>query len=352
MKQKFLKKHVNLTLDEQYELIRLYKEKNDISARDKIVQANYKLIFKLTKSFSYNYDENYFDDLLSEALKCAYECLKNFQLNRGKCSVVSWIRTSVVRALNEYSQNNNIISVNLSARKKHKIEEELSNEYFLKNGVFPQTGDVLTYNSKNGTELFTITGKNIKHEYIDIDTFNDLNDVDEPSYPDSFEGNVNLNKLNSILKYTFFTERELIMLDWVYYKSKSPANLKYILPPMNEEEERNIYKSGLNQVIIGDNKYNFYLFMNKYNKIKYSSNKIDILDIEDNIFLKKETLFITSNEKINISYNNTDIEPIYENGIYIYEIKLLNKGAIYTSQTMYNMHEAFLDKLRFEIIKK
>lgn len=351
MKQKFLKKHLTLTLDEQYELMRLYKEKNDISARDKIVQANYKLIFTLTKSFSYNYDENYFDDLLSEALKCAYECLKNFQLNRGKCTVVSWIRTSVIRALNEYSQNNNIISVNLSARKKYKIEEELSNQYFLKNGIFPQTGDVLTYHSKNGKELFTITEKNVKYEYVDIDTLNDLNDNDEPSFTDSFEGNVNLNKLSTVLKNTNFTQRELIMLDWVYYKSKSPANLKYILTPINEEEEKNIYRSGLNEIIVGGEKYKFYLFMNKYNKVKYSPNKIDLQNIQKDIFLKKDILFITSNEKVSISYNNTHIEPIYENGIYIYEIKLLNKGAIYTSQTMYNMHEALLDKLRFEIIK-
>ena len=344
MNQQILRQHTTLSIPQQHDLLKDYITTKNVNSRNAIVQANYRLIISLARGFNRGGDEFLLKDLISEGLTAAYTCLDRFQLNRGDCTVVSWIKTSVIRALNEYVSNNKIVSVNISARKRMALEYELVNLFYVKNGYYPAVGQTLT-EVINGQEQTLI----VKNLYGSIDVHDIENiDYDSPDNDESLE-DVDVNLFYKLINTDALTQREQLMLDWVYYKNNSPADLRFYLLPQDSNEIKSLYKSGKNIININGSELNVFYFLNKH-KNKHTSSIVYNNQIND-YYTNKNEFSIKSEKELSVIYDGKIITPILKNNIYLYKITLNNKGFILTAQSMYNLHDMLLDNLRMSLLK-
>ena len=95
-----------LTLEEEKELSRRYKEEGDLNARAKFIEANLRLVVSVAKRYQ-NVHNMSFLDLIQEGNEGLMKAVEKFDYNKGfKFSTYGtwWIRQSITRAISDQAR--------------------------------------------------------------------------------------------------------------------------------------------------------------------------------------------------------------------------------------------------------
>lgn len=167
-----IKKYPVLTEEEERNLIAKIKD-GDESAKERLINCNLKFVFAIAKCYS---TDSKLMDLVSEGNIGLMTAIENYDLsfkNRFLSYAVWYIRRSIhYYLINENMlvkrTNNHIVSTKLN---------NISNEYYCKNGKFPTESEIIDilskkYNVKiqNESDLYEVKTESINSTYDENDT--------------------------------------------------------------------------------------------------------------------------------------------------------------------------------------
>lgn len=127
-----------LSLEEQIDLFKKYKN-GDISAKEKLINGNLKLVLSILKKYNNRTDN--MDDLFQVGSIGLVKAIDNFDLSHG-VRFSTYAVPMIVGEIKRYLRDNNSVriarSIKDTAYKALKIREELTN----KNGCEPTIGEI------------------------------------------------------------------------------------------------------------------------------------------------------------------------------------------------------------------
>lgn len=92
-----------LSKEEEIKYIKLYKEENDLSARDILVTRNLRLVVSIAKNYKLKNSSLSFDDIFQEGVIGLIEGIERFNLEKN-CRISTyvswWIQQSILKCLN------------------------------------------------------------------------------------------------------------------------------------------------------------------------------------------------------------------------------------------------------------
>lgn len=352
----FLNKQEDKSIPEQNILIEKYLTTKDIKYRDEIIAANYKLIVSLVRGYTKNlYNDDLYNDMLSASLYEAITCLDRYELGKGNCTPISWIRTCVSNLLSNYVKNDGLLRMNTTYYNKIKLEQKLSELFYQKNGRYPIKDETYEYYDKSGEYCV--------HKFKDRVPITVLGDVmpvlsdgveDTYLYEDASYVNPIISQIRRKL-----TRNERIVIDSFYYNLYNKNDIRFLLFPTNKKEEKLFFSRALNSVTICDGQdsqiYNVYYAKNNQRKrgknIYVDKHFDEKLPKNINLYTKRGIYIFRSTKPLDVIYNKSNVEPIFKRGIYTYKLYLDNIGHVHrTNMTIYNIHSRIISKLK-NIIK-
>ena len=119
-------KYEVLSDEENLELIRKYKEENDIKSKEKVWLHNFRLVLKVCNGFNCNKET--YKDIISEGDMALGNCIDHFDVNKGykfSTYAINSIRNRVYGYLCKNKESTNVCLRDLiNIRKMNKIEYE------------------------------------------------------------------------------------------------------------------------------------------------------------------------------------------------------------------------------------
>lgn len=352
----FIKQQKTISISDQNLIMDKYLKTKDITYREQILSANYKLILSLVKSYTkYNNDENLFNDLLSAALYEAVICLDRYEGGKGNCTPTSWIRTCVSNLLSNYVKSGGLLKMNTTYYNKIKDEIKLSDLFYHRYDRYPVKGETIEYINKKG-ELCI-------HKFRDrvpimvvgdaIPTVVDNVDYDIDGETDVYENTSYLKKKVQLI-YEKLDDNEKMVIDSFYFNKYEKKDLIHIMQPKNDKEYETFWEKANNEVIVSFNgQQQVYTIYGVLNGLRLSQKPEKISQVIDNklpkstiLYTKRDIYIFKSQKEVDIYCQGEKIMPQIRNGLFIYKIPIKNKGYIHTLMTLYNVHKRIIAKLQ------
>lgn len=150
-------KYKSLSVNEEYDLWKKYKETHDVTYRNKIVEANLKFVAMIAKSF--NGRGLSYSDLIAEGNIGLMKAIDKFDGSKGYKAItysVWWIKQTIIDALN----------------KRIGVEHECIDDYInytdTTNDAFQQDNDECSNGKNEKTEVDSPTDTMDKKRIVDI----------------------------------------------------------------------------------------------------------------------------------------------------------------------------------------
>jgi len=239
------KRSITLSPDDQMNLFFKYKKENCTDSRDKLINANLRLISQTAYFFiqNWNVDEEAIKDIHQSAYYYAIQSLDSFDPSKGKSTVPTWIRTCVWNKLNYlfktwFDGNGEMNMFRLSSSYKDRlINNNLIEDQLLKEGEIPIDGK--TYN---------VRGKKIKYKFINTPSKTNVQDESSMNivYDETIKPQEDINeKLVCTLK-TILSSREFLIF-YNYNSGLATENdLRYQIKHESEIEYKKVLERGKN----------------------------------------------------------------------------------------------------------
>lgn len=333
---------LTLSLDEQYDLLQKFHNSdfNEIYS-EKILKANLKLIMGICRQFLRNKSPQHplYMDIHAKAFREGLECLKRFRFDKGNCTVPSWIRNNVYRALYNFIKvNSSAVKCNAVMLSKMDLYRNAKDAFFTHHERQPVEGDEIDflYRGKRIEYKFTkdyqspiVIGEDIVIQAKDEPSIGSIfeamsSDEDDTSF---FDDNYYVKEIfQDIIQQLPFRQRQIMEL--VYYRGHKIKNIERKMTPLTRTE---LLKAEKNQANVLKFKIN-----GKAKTLKVFVAEYEIIDVQnrdanysfllnDKYYTNSSILKFNITENIDIEYNGNIYKGVKKGDKYLYEIKLEKK---------------------------
>ncbi len=184
-----------LLSDEELRVLYEKKSKGDITARNKIIESNLRLVVNIAKRYS---DRGIpFIDVIGYGNLGLIKAVDKFDINKGyKFSTYAtyWIRQSIIRSLENYSR---IVRVPSYLHNNIQNYKYVSNDFYYKNGRYPDVYELSELMNKKISEVIKVLKLNQSMIYLDEPVGEDK----DATFGDMLEDDTNLEDDNILKEY-------------------------------------------------------------------------------------------------------------------------------------------------------